>query len=453
MIDAKKIDEVEAWLIKENIDDIEIMVPDVAGTSRGKAMPRHRFIEGMKTNNLRMPESIFGITVNGGFVFNDVMQETEVDIILIPDLDTICVAPWQKEPCASVVCSAVYENGSPVLFSPRQALQQVLDLYTAKGWKPVVAPEFEFYLIDKQDDMTRPPQPPKGKSGIRDTGTQPYSIDGVDEFEDFFEEVYDFCEKQNINIDTLIHEAGPSQFEFNVNHGDPMNVADQSFFFKRMLHQTALRHNMFATFMARPYPDTFGSAMHVHQSIVDIKTGVNIFSTEDGEDTPIFMSHIAGLQKYIPCLMPMVAPYVNSYMRLSAQLSSPTNLHWARENRSVGLRVPQGGPESRRIENRIAGSDTNPYLAIAASLAAGYLGMIEKLDAPEEYKGSAYETTNKVLPPHFYEGVRLMENCEELKQVFSPIFLETLAQIKNIEFSSYTNYLSPWETKYLLLQV
>lgn len=453
MIDINRIEEVEQWLIKEGIDDIEIMVADYAGVSRGKVMPRSRFIEGMKANSLKLPESIFGITVNGDFCFNEYMDYAEKDMILFPQLDTICLTPWQKDPTACVICDAAYENGKAVEFAPRQVLQRVLDLYEAQGWKPVVAPEFEFYLIDRQEEVTAPPKPPKGKSGHRSAGNDTYSIDGVDEFDAFFNEVYDFCEAQDIQIDTLIHEAGPAQFEVNVNHGDPMHVADQSFYFKRLMRQVGLRHGMFVTFMARPYTDNYGSAMHLHQSVVDSKTGKNIFANEDGSDSELFLSHIAGLQKYIPNMMPLLVPYVNSYMRFGSQLSSPTNLQWGRENRSVGLRVPSGGGDSRRIENRVAGSDANPYIAIAASLAAGYLGMMEKLEATRPHEGNAYDSTKRVLPVHSLAGLEKMEKCKELEKVFDKSFLTTLAQIKHKEYESYTNYLSPWETKYLLLTV
>lgn len=453
MIDIKRIEEVEEWLIKESINDIEIVTSDCAGISRGKVMPRAHFISAMKNNSLKMPESILGITVNGDYVFNEHMDETEKDVILIPKLDTICLAPWKKDPTANVVCHPEYEDGRPVEFAPRQVLQRVLDLYAAKGWVPVVAPEFEFYLIQPQENGSLTLQPPTGKSGTLSTGNDTCSLDAVNEFDSFFEDVNKYCQSQNIKIDALVHEAGPSQFEVNVCHGDPMKVADQSFFFKRLLKQAGIKHGLLVTFMARPYTDNFSSAMHVHQSVVNSTTGENVFANEDGSDSDLFLSHIAGLQKYVPNLMPFFAPFVNSYKRLGAALSSPTNLEWARENRSVGLRVPSGGKASRRIENRVAGSDTNPYLIIAASLAAGYLGMIEKLAATEPHEGSAYDSTGRLLPQHILSGIENMEQCKALQMAFDKGFLDTFAQIKRKEYESYNNFLSPWETKYLLRAV
>lgn len=453
MYDAKRIDELDRWLKTENIDDIECMIADNAGIARGKSMPRVKFIEGMQTRGLRMPETVFGLTITGDYALNDHLSETERDVILKPDLDTICMTPWQSEPTAAVICDAELEDGSPVKFSPRQVLRRVLDLYEAEGWRPIIAPEFEFYLLERQEDVEAEPMAPIGASGRRDSGSAPFSIDSLDEFSAYFDDVYDACEAQGINVDTLIHEAGPAQFEFNVFHGPALNVADQSFLFKRILRQVAIHHNMFATFMASPYPDSFGSAMHIHQSVESIETGKNIFADTDGENTPLFLSHIAGLQKYLKEAMPLIAPFVNSYRRFAMGLSAPTNTHWSRENRSVGLRVPSGTPESRRIENRVAGSDVNPYYAIAVSLACGYLGMKEGLEPSPEFKGSAYDVTSRALPRHFLDGIKNMRKNSALKDVLGEAFVETYLDAKEMEYDSYSSVLSPWETKYLLLTV
>lgn len=453
MYDAKRIEELDKWLKSENIDDIECMVPDSAGIARGKAMPREKFIDGIKTNGLRFPETVFGLTITGDYAINDYMSETERDVILQPDLDTICMTPWQSEPTATVICNTVLEDGGPVGFDTRHVLKRVLDLYKEEGWQPIVAPEFEFYLLERQEDVEAAPRAPIGVSGRRDSGSAPYSVDSLDEFGPYFDDVYAACEAQHINVDTLIHEAGPGQFEFNVEHGPALNVADQAFLFKRIIRQVALKHKMFASFMASPYPDDFGSAMHIHQSVVSFDNGKNIFSDKDGNNTDLFLSHIAGLQKYMASAMPLIAPFPNSYRRFSLGLSAPTNTHWGCENRSVGLRVPSGPIAARRVENRVAGSDVNPYLAIAASLACGYIGMKEGLKPSDEFKGSAYEAQGRSLPRHFLEGVKNMRTCEPLKEVLGEAFVETYLDAKEMEFDSYSSVLSPWETKYLLLTV
>lgn len=453
MAENYRIDEVSNWLKAENIGDIECMFADNAGTARGKSIPRSKFIESLKNRQIRVPETLFGMTITGDFALNDYMSETERDVILEPDLDTICLTPWQSEPTATVICDVMHENGDAVGFSPRQVLQRVLKLYEDEGWQPIVAPEFEFYLLDREAEVNSVPTPPLGKSGRRDDGASPFSIDSLGEFAPYFTEVYAACKAQKIDVDTLIHEAGPSQFEFNVGHGPALKVADQAFLFKRILKQVAIHHNMFASFMASPYPDNYGSSMHIHQSVVSTETGKNIFADAGGNDSCIFLNHIAGLQKYLPHAFPLIAPYVNSYRRFSSGLSAPANTHWGRDNRSLGLRVPAGPDAGRRIENRIAGSDVNPYFAIATSLACGYLGMKETLTPSPAFKDAAYDAYGQGLPRHFLDGVKNMRSCDALKEVLGAGFVETYLDAKEMEFENYASVLSPWETKYLLLTV
>ncbi len=205
----------------------------------------------------------------------------------------------------------------------------------------------------------------------------------MNEFDPLFDDIYAFCERQDIEIDTLIHEDGPAQMEINLLHGDPLDLADQAFLFKRTAREAALRHKMYTTFMAKPHAREPGSAMHIHQSVVDKKTRANVFSNKDGSPSQLFFAHIGGLQKYLPAAMCLFAPNVNSYRRITRTQVAPINVHWGYDNRTAGLRVPVSPPDSRRVENRIGGADANPYLAIAASLACGYLGMIENLQPTE----------------------------------------------------------------------
>src|SRR5690606_883807 len=143
----------------------------------------------------------------------------------------------------------------------------------------------------------------------------------------------------------------------------------------RTIREAALRNNSFATFMAKPMQHEPGSAMHIHHSVIDMKTGLNIFNGPDDQPTDPFRSLIAGLQHHVPTVVCMFAPYVNSYRRFVPGGAAPINLEWGPDNRTTGLRVPISAPAARRVENRVVGMDCNPYLALAASLACGYLGM------------------------------------------------------------------------------
>src|SRR6185436_20358152 len=182
-------------------------------------------------------------------------------------------------------------------------LRRVCDLYREAGWSPVVAPELEFYLVARSADPNAPLESPVGRSGRAETSRQSYSIDAVNEFDPLFEDVYAYCEQMDLGIDTLIHETGAGQMEINFSHDDPIALADEVFFFKRTMREAALRHDMHATFMAKPIAGEPGSAMHIHQSIVSKATGLNIFSNPDGTPSKEFFWYIGGLQKYVPAAM------------------------------------------------------------------------------------------------------------------------------------------------------
>ena len=163
----------------------------------------------------------------------------------------------------------------------------------------------------------------------------------VDEYGPVIDTIYDYAEDQGFRIDTVIQEGGAGQIEINLLHGDPLRLADQVFYFKRTIREAALKNGIFATFMAKPIRDEPGSAMHVHQSVIETATGRNIFSNRDGSPTKAFRYFIGGSQTYLMQLVPLLAPYVNSYRRITVDgQSAPSNLEWARDNRTTGLRIP-----------------------------------------------------------------------------------------------------------------
>ena len=440
------------WLASRKIEDIECVVPDQAGVARGKMMPVQKFLAGPV---MSMPGSIFTQTIAGDWPEDDEQfqyDRADRDMHLEPDFSTLAVVPWEEDPTAQVIHDAYHADGRPVEIAPRQVLRRIVQLYENRGWVPVVAPEIEFYLVQPNKDPDYPLQPPAGRSGRPESARQSYSIAAVNEFDDLFDDIYHFSEAQDLEIDTLIHEEGAAQMEINLRHGHPLVLADQVFQFKRTIREAALRHDMYATFMAKPMSTEPGSAMHIHQSINDIATGRNIFSDDAGDPTPEFFAFIGGSQKYLPAVICMLAPYVNSYRRLVRSASAPVNTMWGYDNRTVGLRVPTSSPAARRVENRIPSSDANPYLAIAASLACGYLGMVEGIACTDPINDGANDD-EIVLPRGLLEAVALFEDCDELVEIFGKSFVSTYRAIKQAEFETFMQVISPWEREYLLLNV
>ena len=449
----------EKWLNDHSITEVECLVPDLGGIARGKILPTKKFIQGLENDSHRLPQSVFIQTISGGYATEDeelpvdVYNPTDIDVILRPDFSTIRSVPWYEDPTAQVICDAVNLNGTHVINSSRSVLKKILTLFDELGYEPIVSPEVEFYLVKPNPDSDYPLEVPIGQSGREETGKQAFGIDAVNEFDNLFEDVYNFCEDQNIEIDTINHESGSAQMEINFQHGDPLELADQVFLFKRTLRQAAIKHKLYATFMAKPMENQPGSSLHLHQSLIRKKNKKNVFFSKTSTISNLMKNYIAGLQTYTPNLMPIHAPNINSYRRLFATWDAPRNTNWGLGNRSCGFRIPSNEEHSMRIENRISGADTNPYLVFAANLAAGYLGIKNKLKPTPETKKSVFGKDKSSLPKNVEEAILLFENDEHINEVFNQKFIRTIAAIRRVENQAYLKVVSSWEREYLLLNV
>ncbi len=440
----------KTYLEGRRLDEVECVISDLPGIARGKAVPASKFA---KQDYFHLPDSIFYQTITGDWA--DAADEDgwiEKDMILRPDMSTATAAPWTGDWTLQVIHDAYDRDGDPIPFSPRNVLKHVVGLYEAQGWKPVVAPEMEFYLVARNVDPARDIQPMMGRSGRPAAARQAYSMTAVDEFGPVIDDIYDFAEAQGFEIDGITQEGGAGQLEINLRHGSPVKLADEVFYFKRLIREAALRHDCFATFMAKPIADEPGSAMHIHHSVIDIESGENIFSGPQGGETDAFYHFIAGLQNHLPAGLAVMAPYVNSYRRYVKNHAAPINLEWARDNRTTGIRVPLSSSASRRVENRIAGMDCNPYLGIAVSLACGYLGLMEERRPTRQFKGDAYEGEGD-FPQVMGQALDLFEESNALHEVLGPEFARVYSTVKRAEYDEFLQVISPWEREHLLLNV
>ena len=264
--------------------------------------------------------------------------------------------------------------------------------------------------------------------------------------------MYSFCEAQDIEIDTLIHEAGAAQMEINLLHGYPMSLADQAFLFKRTAREAA--------HAPQDVRDVHGEADGEGARQRDAPAPEHRRREDPQEHLQQCRRHavVAVLRPHrrtaeIPAgAMSLFAPNVNSYRRISRYSSAPINVHWGYDNRTAGLRVPMSGPEARRVENRVGGADANPYLAIAASLACGYLGMVEGLKPSEPIAGSAYDLAI-ALPRTLAESLRLLRESKPLVDVFGDRFVLAYTAVKEAEYETFAQVISSWEREHLLLNV
>ena len=184
------------WLAARRIEDIECVVPDQAGVARGKMMPVQKFLAGPV---MAMPGSIFTQTIAGDWPEDDESFENDRadrDVLLEPDFWTLAVVPWEEDPTAQLIHDAYHADGRPVEIAPRQVLRRIVELYENRGWRPVVAPEIEFYLVQPNKDPDYPLQPPAGRSGRPESARQSYSIAAINEFDELFDDIYHFSERR-----------------------------------------------------------------------------------------------------------------------------------------------------------------------------------------------------------------------------------------------------------------
>ncbi|NVO23450.1 glutamine synthetase [Donghicola sp. C2-DW-16] len=441
---------VQSYLGDNRLDEVECIISDLPGIARGKAVPASKFA---RQNHFYLPDSIFYQTITGEWA--DAAGEEgfiERDMILRPDMTTATAAPWTADFTLQVIHDAFNRAGDPIPFSPRNVLKRVCELYRAQGWKPVIAPEMEFYLVAPNTNPSKPIEAMMGRSGRPAAARQAYSMSAVDEYGPVIDDIYDFAEAQGFEIDGITQEGGAGQLEINLRHGNPVKLADEVFYFKRLIREAALRHNCYATFMAKPIADEPGSAMHIHHSVIDLETGENIFSGPQGGETDAFFHFIGGLQKYLPSGIAVLAPYVNSYRRYVKDHAAPINLEWGRDNRTTGIRIPISDSQSRRVENRLAGMDCNPYLGIAVSLAAGYLGLMENVRPSKQFKGDAYEGDGDFAQT-LGQALDEFDDCTKLHDILGPEFARVYSIVKRAEYQEFLQVISPWEREHLLINV
>ncbi len=446
--------DIKSFLEKHSITEVESILPDMIGNARGKFYPTQKFLD---EDQGKIPESVLiqDVTGDWGDYFHEVMDPTDKDMILIPDAETLRLVPWNEKPTAQIINDCYTSDGQLHPMACRSVLRRVLALYEAEGLEPVVAPEVEFYLVQKNTDFDSAIEPAIGRSGKPETARQSFSMDAVNEFKSVIDTLKDYCKTLELDTDIIVHETGAAQMEINFLHGNALDLADQVFRFKRALREAALKHDMNCTFMAKPMQSEPGSSMHIHQSLVDAKTGKNIFAGKThGEYSEAFYHYLGGLQKYTPDVISLFAPNVNSYRRFSPGLCAPINFEWGFDNRTVGLRVPDAPLEATRVENRFAGADCNPYLAFAATLACGYLGLKNKLQPTKPNMGLAAKYGDPIqVARSLDDALRLLEGNSEIHDVLGKRFIDAYVGVKRAEFEAFSQVISAWEREFLLTTV
>ena len=283
------------------------------------------------------------------------------------------------------------------------------------------------------------------------SGKAGYSMLRTSQNADMCQKIINNLNSYGIPVESFHTETGYGMYEAAIAPSNALEAADRAILFKNAIKEMSSEWRITPTFMAKPMQFQPGSAMHIHTSIFDKKTGKNIFSNKNGSETQLFYYAIAGLQNHFSGAMALVAPYVNFYRRPPKNDDAPANLGWGVDNRTVGLRVPVSNPVSRRIENRIPGADSNPYLAIAATLACIWLGLEEE-KMPKKPKLKSLEGV-ATLPRNLDIALDMLEKSDAMHKTLGERFVKLFAEVKRTEAEAFLDVISPWERQYLLLNV
>jgi len=433
---------------------IDLLLPDMNGLLRGKRITRDA-LEKIYASGVCLPMSLIATDITGNTVEEsglgyDIGDE---DRICRPIPGTLKVVPWQRRPMAQVLLTMEDGKGGLFAANPREVLKRVLDRYAAKGLTPVVAVELEFYLLDQGlDEAGQPRTSINPVTGTRNTSTQVYYMEDLNDYQQFTDAVTEACRAQHIPADTAVAEYAPGQFEINLKHRkDALLACDDAILLKRAIKATAGNDGLLASFMAKPFVGQAGSGTHIHVSVLD-KNGDNIFAGTPEQPNDNLRHGIAGLQASSKDCMLMFAPHANSYRRFVLNAFVPLNDCWGFNNRTVAMRVPHSDPENTRIEHRIAGADANPYLVTAAVLAGILEGLESKGDPGPPIVGNAYEQT-EARTLFWRDTINDFMASAFIARNFGAEFHHIYGQLKLKEMRSFYTEVTSLEVAWYLRQV
>jgi glutamine synthetase len=437
---------LQAFLSRHpDIEIFEVILPDVCGGLRGKWLTRDK-IHKVMAGELKIPLSSIAFDVWGRDAEVLVFETGDGDGFCEADIRTLATVPWSDRPTAQVVISMREVNGEPCAYDTRFILKSLMDRFAALGLTPVVATEMEFHLLRNEvDEQGQPVHTQRDCVGGRLAAGQTYSLDAMAEMSALMHDIRDACNAQNLPIDTLIKESGPSQYEINLYHcPDALLAADQAMMLQRVIKAIARKHGLRATFMAKPFGQLAGNGMHVHCSVLDSQ-GNNAFDDGSGKGSDLLRQAVAGCLDSMADSMLLFAPNLNSYRRFQRGTYAPLAPCWGYENRTVSVRIPADAPHATRIEHRVAGADGNPYLVVAAILAGMLHGLENKLQAPPPITGNAYELLEPSLPRYWPDALARFEKSGFIADNFGKVFRNVYSVLKQQEMDDFDCQVTPLE--------
>jgi glutamine synthetase len=368
------------------------------------------------------------------------------DIFAVPDLSTARRLPWHPG-TIGVLGEFHLPSGAEVPLDPRAVLRRLISRARSLGFEPKIGMEYELYLF--RGDL----------AALAAAGWQPeplrarpytYGVYGGSLDEELIQEIRGQLAAAGIRVEACNPETGPGQFELNLHYDDALKAADDGFLYKNGIKEIAARNGYLASFMAKPRRDWAGSSCHIHQSLWECENGRNLFFDHQlGRGLSETGRHYAGgLLATMREFTALFAPTPNSYKRFTPYSWAGTSVSWSYENRSTGIRAIAEHEDESRLEHRLPGADTNPYIVIAACLAGGLHGIEQKIEPAPAYEGDAYATGQlESVPQTLEEAVGLLERSTVAREMLGEDFVQHYVLMKRSEAEKYRQQVSAWEIR------
>ncbi|HWR09334.1 glutamine synthetase family protein [Sporomusa sp.] len=421
--------EIKAIIERQGIHTVELGFADINGVLRGKRVSARHFLK-TAYQGTALARGPLAWDIQCG-----VYPDTEIanfengypDMLARPVLSTFRIVAW-RDGCAFVLCDLYDVHGQALEESPREVLKKVVVRAQALGYRPLVGSELEFYLLD-------------GNKQPLFQGVQCYSLYKGAQLEYVIEEMRNGLENFGIEVEAFHLEYGPAQIEVILEYGDALTLADHTVLAKNAIKEIARKHGLYATFMAKPWAEESGCGYHIHQSLWDPDLTGNLFHINE----ELARHYLAGLLYHTRDFMVLGSPSVNSFKRFQGNSFAPVNVTWATDNRTAAVRSLLGQGNGSRLEHRTGSADANPYLIVAANLAAGLYGIEHKLVPPPITATNACLADAQVLPADLQQALHYLAKNQVAKDYLGEKFIQLFLTLGRHEAALYAAAVTDWE--------
>lgn len=444
---ATQLARIQREFEARQINKVKLGGFDIDGVFRGKYISVEKFLSAAE-GGMGFCDVVFGWDLADVLYDNAKVTGWHTgypDAHATVDLSTLRFLPWEPN-TAAFILDFVNKDGSPNAASPRQLLQKISDRAEAMGYLPKFSAEFEYFIFRETPESLRE----KGFSNLTPLtpGMFGYSWLRSSANHELVHAIMDGCRAFDVPIEGMHTETGPGVYECAIQYDDIRKSADKAALFKTIVKEISSRHGTVACFMAKWNPSLPGCSGHLHQSLVGTKDGKNKFfdGNEEHGMSQTMRHYLGGLVQLMPELSAIYWPTINSYKRSVENTWAPTTATWGVENRTTAIRVIPGGPKATRVEYRQTGADVNPYLGMAATLAAGLWGIENEVEPTAPVSGNGYlDRKAPQLPRNLGEAVKLLKQSKTARQILGDDFVDHYVATREWEVRQFERAVTTWE--------